>query len=363
MENSVFNDVTIEKIGRNDLKRLKQLFSSAFSDEVDVGHIKRRIRRARQFYYILRPLSNYSLWVKNLFNIYVFKIQDQIVGFIQVSYLNSVQLHIDYIAVASQYRGQGLGTKVLRKLLAKLADGETPYDVVLEVRTDNPAYHLYRRLGFWPQSQILHYERLLADAGGHTGSGDPTVAGFRRLRASDHYSIYRLHRASISAGLRRVIRREYSDFNPSMFTRHLERFKNYLMRTKKREYVVEENQSIIAALTIHSYPKSGSHVIHLIVHPHHEPLRGLLLQKALAILHNRYRRGAVNMTVYDDSHYKQKILENMGFLQREAYYLMLRPGNPAAEYTGAAQPVRPAAGNSANRHSHRTVRVEAPFGT
>lgn len=50
------------------------------------------------------------------------------------------------IGVASQLRGSGLGTTLLRRLLA---DARQRYDAVsLSVRQSNPALRLYERLGF-----------------------------------------------------------------------------------------------------------------------------------------------------------------------------------------------------------------------
>lgn len=48
------------------------------------------------------------------------------------------------IAVAQEARGRGVGTALLKELLARA--GETP--VSLSVETDNPAVRLYERFGF-----------------------------------------------------------------------------------------------------------------------------------------------------------------------------------------------------------------------
>jgi ribosomal protein S18 acetylase RimI-like enzyme len=50
------------------------------------------------------------------------------------------------IAVASHHRGRGLGKRMLRELLA--AAGVDFRAVSLSVRADNPALHLYERVGF-----------------------------------------------------------------------------------------------------------------------------------------------------------------------------------------------------------------------
>ncbi|WP_328393747.1 GNAT family N-acetyltransferase [Nocardia sp. NBC_00416] len=61
------------------------------------------------------------------------------------------------IAVDSTARGTGLGTALLTRLLAEAA--RSCSGVCLNVRTDNPAHRLYRRLGFVdiPGSQLTNW--------------------------------------------------------------------------------------------------------------------------------------------------------------------------------------------------------------
>ncbi len=57
-----------------------------------------------------------------------------------------------YIAVDSNRRGRGTGTKLLKKAL-KLCNG----DVKLHVEYDNPAKHLYQRMGFKSKYADMRY--------------------------------------------------------------------------------------------------------------------------------------------------------------------------------------------------------------
>jgi len=330
------SDITIEKVHYHDLKDLEKIFTKEFGEEVGTDLIRQRIHRVRQFYYFLRPLSNLSAWIRNLFNIYIFRVKGNVAGFIQVSSLNSQQLHLDYIAVSKQYRGRGLGTIVLRTLLENVADPNN-YDVILEVRIDNPAYNLYKRLGFSSQAQVLHYER---NFGGPNDSvlltSESQLEGLRRLRAADRPLLYKLYRASVSRRLQRAVRREYREFNPSLFIRNMDWLKNYLMRNEKREYVVEFDGRIIASLDLRSYPKAKVHIISLILHPKHEELREKLMEQALAMLQHYYRQGIAATTIYDDAVQKQQTLEKLSFVQREAYHLMVRP--PRAGIRKVLQP-------------------------
>ncbi len=326
MPEKTLDDLTIEKVQRADLGQLEKLYASAFGDEVEIEQVKRRIRRARQFYYILQPLSRFSTWVKNHFNVYVVKISEKVVGFIQVSYLNSTQLHIDYIAFSKQYRGKGLGKWVLTKLFANVADANN-YDVILEVRVGNRAYNFYKRLGFNQITEILHYELCLGSD--HQAAtqlqGKLLPPGFRELTGWDRGKLYKLYLESVPLALRQVIKRPYREFNPSMAVRHLDWAKNYLMRKRKSDYVVEQDGKIVAWLTVSSYFKVKNHVIGLIIHPSYESLRQDLINKAIKLIVENYSPGTISTTIYSDEPGKQVALEHLGFRTELAYYLMFRP--------------------------------------
>jgi len=50
------------------------------------------------------------------------------------------------ISLLPEFRGRGIGTKILRSLLAKAADKQKIF--ATQVERNNPAYQLYLRLGF-----------------------------------------------------------------------------------------------------------------------------------------------------------------------------------------------------------------------
>ena len=62
------------------------------------------------------------------------------------------------IAVIPERRGQGIGTSLLKKLLA-LASGQFPA-ISLSIRADKPALRLYQRMGFVPVtgSEVINRE-------------------------------------------------------------------------------------------------------------------------------------------------------------------------------------------------------------
>lgn len=324
MSEKPFKDVTIERVRRADFDQLEKLFASAFHGEVEIEQLKRRIRRAHQFYYLLQPLSEFSMWIKNHFNIYVVKIGGKVVGFIQISFLNPVQMHIDYLAFSKQCRGQGLGRWVLSKLLANIAD-TNDYDVVLEVRVGNPAYHFYQRLGFKNAAEILHYELHLDTKNAKLQQSTVNLEGFRPLVGQDRAKLYDLYQESVSLAMRQVVKRMYQEFNPGMMLRHLDSVKSYLMRKRKREYVIEQEGKIVAWLTVVSYLKVKNHVISLILHPDYEQLRVSVLTEAVNLIAEKYNQGVISTTIYNDDFFKKMALEDLGFTNDLAYYLMYRP--------------------------------------
>lgn len=59
-----------------------------------------------------------------------------------------------YIAVHGGYRGKGLGKNLMKKAI-DTADG----DIALHVEPDNPARHLYEKLGFTNKYLEMRYKR------------------------------------------------------------------------------------------------------------------------------------------------------------------------------------------------------------
>jgi GNAT superfamily N-acetyltransferase len=58
------------------------------------------------------------------------------------------ELRIVDIALLPEFRGAGVGTRLLRRLLDEAAGRRVP--VTIHVERENPAMHLYARLGFAP---------------------------------------------------------------------------------------------------------------------------------------------------------------------------------------------------------------------
>jgi len=59
------------------------------------------------------------------------------------------------ISLLPQYRGQGIGTQLLKGILEEGAENDRP--VTIHVKQFNPALHLYERLGFRQVSDLGAY--------------------------------------------------------------------------------------------------------------------------------------------------------------------------------------------------------------
>ena len=79
-----------------------------------------------------------------------------IVGYV-VAIPDELEIHIISIAVADGYRGQGVGSALMRGIMA-IFDTGIPFSIRLEVRESNKgAQRFYMRLGFSVAYTIQYY--------------------------------------------------------------------------------------------------------------------------------------------------------------------------------------------------------------
>ena len=168
-------DIAVSKVRYEELDHLEEIFQREFGDEPNMETVRMRLKRMRSFYYLLLPLCHISPWVRERFNVYVIRLRDAFAGFLQLSLAGPRQLHLDFIAIASAYRGRGIGSYILRSLCNEFVDPKG-YEMLLEVRMDNPARRLYAALGFGSVVRILHYERRFEEADAVRESKEQCVA-------------------------------------------------------------------------------------------------------------------------------------------------------------------------------------------
>jgi ribosomal protein S18 acetylase RimI-like enzyme len=82
------------------------------------------------------------------------------VGLLQVERCET-ELHLGTILVAPEYQRQGIGTALIRDLLAEARRAGVP--VVLQVLRVNPARQLYERLGFTVTGETATHYQMRAE--------------------------------------------------------------------------------------------------------------------------------------------------------------------------------------------------------
>ena len=90
-----------------------------------------------------------------------FTSEEKAVGFTQLyPTFSSVSVQRSYILndlfVASEYRGKGFGEALLNRA-KQFARAENSKGLTLETETNNPAQHLYERLGWKKDEHVFHY--------------------------------------------------------------------------------------------------------------------------------------------------------------------------------------------------------------
>lgn len=94
------------------------------------------------------PISSFEEELKNILATYlVAKINNKIVGYIGMWFVMD-ECHITNIAVHSNYRENGIATRLINEMLKLCKEHKTTY-IMLEVRSNNiPAQKLYSKFGF-----------------------------------------------------------------------------------------------------------------------------------------------------------------------------------------------------------------------
>lgn len=105
----------------------------------EYGDIKKDIRKSVD--YSLKEMTSFGGYIVILKN------RAEIIGAVVVNHTGMggyiPENILVYIAIHNEHRGEGLGKKLIKKTI-DMANG----DIALHVEKDNPAIHLYKKLGF-----------------------------------------------------------------------------------------------------------------------------------------------------------------------------------------------------------------------
>lgn len=139
--------LSLRPVLEEDLPFLRKLFEST---QPDLAALESQLRESlldMQF------RSRKAQWAEQYPNAEyrIIECEGSTIGWIAIE--ESEEIHLIDIALLEESRGKGFGTAALQDLIAK---GKA---VTLEVRIDNPAVRLYRRLGFRVVDEHgLHYK-------------------------------------------------------------------------------------------------------------------------------------------------------------------------------------------------------------
>ena len=135
--------ITLRPMFENDIEFLKRLYRTTrhdiawlpMSDEEKTQFCDHQFRAQHVHYQQCFPNANFDI---------VLSVKTRI-GRLYVQY-GSTEIHIIDIAILPEHRGSGVGTKLMGEILDQAELKKIP--VRLRVEPNNPALHLYTRLGF-----------------------------------------------------------------------------------------------------------------------------------------------------------------------------------------------------------------------
>ena len=301
----------IRAIRYSDLEAVRSIFESAFREEygrrgVDIGS---QVGRWQKMYPLIRVLGLFPNPYRYMLNLYVLEDEGQVAGFIQTSPGNEekTRWHIDYVAVAPDCQGRGLGAQLVEAVFERYGElGVKCF--TLEVDAQNaPALRLYQKLGFRQYAAVTYYQSEAVPA---VRSAAP-MAGVRPYRSSDAQALYELYLASTPAPVRLVDSRKPSDFAVGFIERTMATMRRGLKQVADERFVVEENGKVVAYLRVMAQMRALPHTVHLTVNPGYEHLYAGLLDQAARVL-GAYPANPVLSWAPDYQPSKQQALTDWG---------------------------------------------------
>lgn len=314
-------NITVRPVAYGDLAEMAELFAGAFADETPDRQLRRRVQMVRCLYWAWKPLAFLSRRFRNLFNVYVGRLDGKLMGFVQLSHPSQATAHLDYIAVSSPYRRQGWGAKLLAAVLQQAVD-PLHHSMLLETAFGNEAVRLYEIAGFQKMLSIAVCEKKASAP--RPGTGCEFAYSIRPVRRGDEQQIRTLHKEVLPAEARTVIPWE-SGLCPGQLQLWLDWLKNRLMGQSRKRYVIQQGGSVIAHFTLYLYPRTLNQHVSFTLAPACEKLRHCLMARALAML-PLWPEAVITTACYSNTD-KEMVLSELGFTVKERYWLMHRPGS------------------------------------
>jgi GNAT superfamily N-acetyltransferase len=301
----------IRSVRYSDLDAVRSIFESAFREEygrrgVDIGS---QVGRWQKMYPLIRVLGLFPNPYRYMLNLFVMEEEGKICGFIQCTPGNGekTRWHIDYVAVAPDCQGRGLGEKLVEAVFERYgALGVKCF--TLEVDAQNaPALRLYEKLGFRQYAAVTYYQTDKPAP----PNPEAAVPAVRAYRSRDAQGLYELYLASTPAPVRLVDSRKPSDFAVGFIDRTMAEMRRGLKQVADERFVVEENGKIVAYVRVMAQMRALPHTVQIMVHPGYEHLYGGLLEQAARVL-AQYPENTVLSWAPDYQPSKQQALTDWG---------------------------------------------------
>lgn len=135
---------------------IENMFAATFQHDIYFPLMRRRLNLARQFSCVSTTISTLLAG-----NVYLLRADNYPAGFLLLKKTGDKQKHLHYVAVAPEFRQQGLGRELVS--FAIKAAHEHGADIFLETEVGSPAMKLYSSLGFTVDNQF-HIFSLVSPA-------------------------------------------------------------------------------------------------------------------------------------------------------------------------------------------------------
>ncbi|MBP2635364.1 MAG: Acetyltransferase domain [Firmicutes bacterium] len=149
--------LSITAVSCQDWPVIEKMFADAFQHDIYFTLMQRRLRLAQKFSCLSAKMSALLAG-----NIYLLWSDNEPAGFLILKKLGDKQMHLHYVAVAPEFRRQGLGRELT--VFAINAARECGADIFLETEADSPAMQLYNSLGFSVDNQFPIFRLVLPAA-------------------------------------------------------------------------------------------------------------------------------------------------------------------------------------------------------
>lgn len=99
--------------------------------------------------------ENFINRIKN--DVYIIQFEDKDIGFYNGEMLENGDYEIGNICIIPQYQRKGIGTSILKRILAQNEDR----DIIIQYFKQNPVGKLYERLGFISNGETQYHYRMI----------------------------------------------------------------------------------------------------------------------------------------------------------------------------------------------------------